>query len=102
VADYRRVIIDLSLQADRLPIDGIQGGAFRNQFIDFLTVIAAPAASGIALHFGQGGEFWDLPPEGTTFEFCPPENGGIYYSLASPGAGSVVLIVSFTGVGQGA
>lgn len=102
MADYRRVVIDLSLPADRTPIDGIQGGGFRNQSIDFLTVISAAAGFGISLHFGQGGEFWDLPPEGTTFEFCPPENGGIYYSLASPGAGQVVLIVSFTGVGQGA
>lgn len=98
MANYRRVLIDLSVPGSRLPIDNVNRDSFRNTSIDFVTVISAPSGSGMFLHFGDGADEWDLPAPGTTFELCPPENTGLFYTLPQAGGGQVVLEVSFTGV----
>lgn len=99
MANYRRVIIDLATAADRAPIDRNvaaqqAGTAFKSSQVEFVTVLQAPPGTGLVLHIGDGAEPLDLLPPGTTYEMCPPEDTGIYYSVPA-GGGQVVLMVSF-------
>lgn len=54
-------------------------------------VIALPAAAQV--HFGQGGQPWDLE-QGKTYELCPAETNGIFISNAAS-AGLLKLGISF-------
>lgn len=54
-------------------------------------VIALPAAAQI--HYGQGGQPWDLE-QGKCYQLCPPETNGIFISNITAG-GFLKLGITF-------
>jgi hypothetical protein len=99
-AAYRIVTVDLSVPADKQPINrnvpaNVTGDGFRSSQVAFITVLQAPAGSGFLLHIGDGGEGIILGPVGRTYEMCPPETGGVFFTLPAASGGSMVLLLSF-------
>lgn len=95
MAAVGHVIIDLSQPADKLPINGTSGDGFRNAKVATVVVLSVPDNSGVLLHFGSDAQGWEILPTGTEYELCPPENTGIFYTLANPPGGQLILGVSF-------
>lgn len=61
-----------------------------------ITVRGMALGASVSLHYGNAGEAIPLITQGERFALCPAERGGIYVSVPTAQAGSLLLLISST------
>lgn len=93
MASYDVIRVDLSAGFDGQPI------APANIGIDSLMVLQLTAGIGPSLRIGSGP---GIPIfAGFTTDVCPPELAGLFLNNPTPGAGELVLLVSYGSLSLG-
>lgn len=92
MASYKVVILNLATTEERKELTP------PNTTVDSVTVVKLSGGGVNPPELALGsGEMFPVYA-GFAVDICPPELAGIFYRNASPGAGTIVLLVSYGGL----